>query len=297
MSGVPRVGVVVLDHGRAADTKRAVASALDPSLDPRVLVVENGSSRAESSRDRLCLPENLGFGGGMNAGITHLRREGCDRFLLLNNDAALEPGCLRLLAEALADPAYAAVGPVILDQVSGRVESRGLCVDLGWGRVRLEGHGRLPDNRDGLREVNALSGAVIMLSLTAIERVGLLDADYFYGFEDVDWCLRARAAGFLLGLVERARARHAGGASLGRDSPERLYYGMRNHLRCVEIHRPLTGWARGLRRAVIVGLNLAHALRRPAVRRRAALLAVREGFRDGRRGRVGPRRPAIGSPA
>ncbi len=288
-----RVGVVVLDHGRPADAERAASSALDPGLDVRVLIVENGSTHSAAfGVDRLRLPENRGFAGGMNAGIEHLLQKGCDLFLLLNNDAVLEADCLRLLALALADPALAAAGPVILAESDGRVESRGLRVDLRWGRVRLEGSGEAAEDRDGLTAADALSGAVLMISRGAVERVGLLDPEYFYGFEDVDWCLRARRAGLQLAVVNRARARHAGSSTLGRGSPDRCYYAVRNHVRCAERHEPMGRWLRALRRCAIFGLDLAFALWQREVSRVAALRATCEGFSDACRGRSGPRASA-----
>ncbi len=288
-----RVGVVVLDHGRPADAERAAASALDPGLDVRVLIVENGSTHSgASSVDRLRLSENRGFAGGMNAGIERLLQEGCDLFLLLNNDAVLEADCLRLLALALDDPALAAVGPVILAESGGRVESRGLRVGLRWGRVRLEGSGQAAEDRDGLTAADALSGAVIMISRGAAERVGLLAPEYFHGFEDVDWCLRARRAGLQLAVVNRARARHAGSSTLGRSSPDRFYYAVRNHVRCAEMNEPAGRLLRTLRRGAILGLNLAHSLWQREVPRVAAVRATCEGFSDACRGRFGPRRRA-----
>jgi GT2 family glycosyltransferase len=315
MTGTLRVGVVVLDHGRPADAARAAASAWDPELAPRIVIVRNGlPAAAPAAIDRpsaellpaertqraapvagvpaaefLQLPQNFGFGGGMNAGVERLRDQGCDRFLLLNNDAVLERGCLRLLAEALDDPACAAAGPLVVTEDGARVESRGLRVALWSGRVRLEGNGQTPDERAGSVAVEALSGAVLMLSGSAVERIGLLDPGYFYGFEDVDWCLRARRAGFGLTLVEPARARHGGSRTLGRGSPDRIYYATRNHVRFVEIQKPLFGGAKALRRGAILALNLAFAWRQREVSRRAALRAIREGFRDARRGADGPR--------
>jgi GT2 family glycosyltransferase len=287
-----RVGVVVLDHGRPADAERAAASARDPRLDVRVLIVENGSlGGGAAGVDRLRLSENRGFAGGMNAGIEQLQAAGCERFVLLNNDAVLGADCLLRLTEALEEPALAAVGPLILAESDGKVESRGLRVDLRWGRVRLQGSGEAAGDRDGLTAADALSGAVIMISRAAVERVGLLDTDYFFGFEDVDWCLRARRAGFGLAVVNRATARHAGSSTLGRSSPDRIYYAVRNHLRCAETHDPLGGGVLELRRCTILGLNLAHALRQRDVPLVAAVRATCEGFRDARCGRFGPKAP------
>jgi len=289
VTGTARVGVIVLDLGRPADAERAALSARDPSLDVRVLVVENGSGGgAAVEAGRLRLAENRGFAGGMNAGIERLSAQGCDRFLLLNNDAVLEPGCLRRLAEALQDGALAAVGPLIL-RADGRVESRGIRSDPRFGVTRLLGHGEPAEDVEMLASTQALSGAVIMLSRAALERVGPLDEAYFFSFEDVDWCLRAADAGFRVGVVLGARASHAGSRTIGRDSPDRLYYACRNQIRLVEKRAPRTGLGRSLRRAAILGLNLAFALRQREVPRLSAARAAWRGFRDARRGRFGPK--------
>ncbi len=285
------VGVVVLDQGRPDDTAEAVASAVDPSLAPRLLVVENGPGPEPAlppGVELIRLSENRGYASGMNAGVAHLRSAGCDRFLLLNNDAVLEPGCLRRLAEALEDPGLAAVGPVVLRREDGRVESRGVRFDPRWGRQRLSGHGEWPEAREGIADAEVVSGAVWMLSRAAWERVGPLEESYFFSFEEVDWCLRARGAGLHVGVALDARARHWGSRTLGKGSPERLYYAARNHLHTAERHLPLAGPVRWLRRGAIVALNLAHALTQSQVARGAGLRAVLRGTADFCRGRLGP---------
>ena len=289
-----RVGVVVLDFGHPEDAQRAASSVRASGPDVSVLIVENGAAGSGSADDaagvpRLRLRDNLGFAGGMNAGLRQLRAEGCDRLLLLNNDAVLEPGCLSLLVAALEDPAVGAVGPLILSAEDGRVESRGLRVDLRHGRVRLEGAGTT--RAEGApAPVDALSGAVLMTTATALDRVGPLDPDYFFSFEDVDWCVRARRAGFELLVVPAARARHVGSRTIGRDSPERLYFAARNHLRCAEKLVPLSGLSRWRRRTAILARNLAFALRQRDVARLPACRAVIDGYRDARAGRLGHRR-------
>ncbi len=287
---VGRVGVVVVDRGRPEDTAAAVASAADPSVAPQIVVVENGPGPAPSlpaGVELVRLSENRGFAGGANAGIARLRDRGCDRVLLLNNDASLEPGALRRLAEALEAPGVAAAGPVVLGP-DGRVESGGLRLDTLSGRARLLGHGRPEPEAEGCRPVEGLSGAALMLRCSALERVGPLDEQYFHSFEDTDWCLRAWRAGLALHLVLGARARHSSGATLG-GSPDRLYYASRNHLRAVERLQPLLGAAGFLRAFVILAQNLAYVARQDQVPRLLGAQAVLHGFRDFRRGRFGPR--------
>jgi GT2 family glycosyltransferase/glycosyltransferase involved in cell wall biosynthesis len=285
-----RVGVVVPDHGRPEDAAAAAASALDPTLEVRVVIVENGSpgrTVRPGPWEVVVLPVNLGFAGAANAGLLRLRALGCDRFLLLNNDARLEPGALRQMAEALADDRLGAVGPVVLREGDGRVESRGIRVDAGWGRVRLLGHGEAPEARSTITPVGALSGVALMMSLAALEQVGPFDEAYFHGFEDVEWCARLAREGLGRAVVLGARVRHGGARTLGREAPARLYYAARNHLRAAERLLPRSGAGLWTRRLGIAGMNLAHALRQQDVPRSPAVRAVLAGTRDAWRGRAG----------
>jgi GT2 family glycosyltransferase len=124
------------------------------------------------------------------------------------------------------------------------------------------------------------------VSRAAIEEVGLLDEELFAYVEDVDYSLRARAAGFEVLFVPRARAWHRVGSSTA-GAAHSSYYGTRNMLVVCERHRPLPAPLSVLRRGVILVTFAAYALRQP--NRRAAMAAVRAGYRDGRQGRLGPR--------
>jgi GT2 family glycosyltransferase len=284
-----RVGVVVVDHGRPADAARAAASAADPEIRPRVLVVRNGPSPSEAveGAEVLALPSNVGYAAGMNAGVARVRQAGCDRILLLNNDATLEPGALRRMAEALDDPALAAAGPVILRAADGRVESRGARVTGRWAWPRLLGSGEAYVAREGRIPVASLSGAAWMVRADAFDAVGGLDEGFFHAFEDTDWCWRARGAGLGLVVVLGALARHGGGRSLGSSSPLRLYYAARSHLRAAERMHPLPAPMRWARQGLVVLLNAAHALRQSEVPRLAGLAAVARGALDFTRGVTG----------
>jgi glycosyltransferase involved in cell wall biosynthesis/GT2 family glycosyltransferase len=285
-----RVGVVVLDQARPADATAAARSAAGDGIPTEVLIVENGGEpfRPPGGVGLLRLEQNVGFGAGMNAGIRYVRERGCDRILLLNNDALLEEGALRRLAEALEDGSLAAVGPVILRSSDGRIESRGGRLDLRWGRHRLQDHGAAFSPREGRLPVETLSGAALMVSVAALDRVGMLDEPYFLGFEDTEWCVRARRAGLGLAVVLGAVARHHGGRTLGPTSPLRLYYAARNHLRALERLDPASGPRGWLRTGAVIAMNLAHALRQSTVPRGEAVRAVWRGVADHHRGISGP---------
>jgi GT2 family glycosyltransferase len=285
-----RVGVVVLDHGRPADAARAAASATDALVRPRVLIVRNGPPPPHTAGDAsevLALPANVGYAAGMNAGVRRLRGVGCDRILLLNNDAVLEPGALRRMAEALHDRTLAAVGPVILREADGRIESRGARVGWGWAWPRLLGAGEKHVAREGRIAVPSLSGAAWMVRADAFDTVGALDEGFFHSFEDTEWCWRARQAGLGFAVLLGAVARHGGGRSLGGSSPLRLYYAARSHLRVADRMRPLPRPLRWARHGVVIALNAAHAMRQSEVPRLAGVAAVFRGALDYGRGSRG----------
>jgi hypothetical protein len=79
-------------------------------------------------------------------------------------------------------------------------------------------------------------------------------------------------------------------SSGGESSPTTLYYGTRNALVVAERHAPLGSIGTWRRRAVIVAAHTVQALR--SGNRRAGLTAVRDGWHDFRRGRLGPKMPS-----
>ena len=135
--------------------------------------------------------------------------------------------------------------------------------------------------------VDAVSGCLMLVERRVFEHVGALDDRYFFGFEDLDFCLRARAAGIRT-IVSPARAYHARGQSLPSHSPDRLYYAARNHLRlAASVHGGCAGSARQLG---VLMLNVASALKASPSHAAPRLLAVAAGCFDFYRGRFGPRR-------
>jgi GT2 family glycosyltransferase len=155
---------------------------------------------------------------------------------------------------------------------------------------RPRGHGR----EDGFAyavegRTDRAVGALMAVSRTAIERAGLLDEDLFAYVEDVDWSLCIRAAGLECVFVPSARAVHRVSSSTGgAGSTHPVYYGTRNTIVVCERHRPLGAAGTVVRRACVLASFVVHA--GVVLRSRAAVAAVREGYRDALSGRLGERR-------
>lgn len=278
-----RVAAVVLNYRTPGGTVRAMRSLLAsqrPVEDP--IVLDNGSGDGSPERLRAALPRvrlfetgaNLGFAGGANVGIRAALAGGAQLVLLLNSDAVLAPDALGFLEMALAAlPAAGVVGPIVVPAADpARVASAGMTFSPRTGRMRHRAVGAL---RAGLAlpplvPADGVSGCAMLVRREVFARVGLFAEEYFFSFEDLDFCLRARAAGFLTVCATRAVALHEGSRSIGPRSARRLYFGTRNQLLLARrLGRPRGGLA-GLGRACfIVALNVAHA----ALRAEAPLLS------------------------
>jgi N-acetylglucosaminyl-diphospho-decaprenol L-rhamnosyltransferase len=171
----------------------------------------------------VALAENPGFAGGANAGLARAFGAGAEHAVLLNDDVLVEPGCVEALVAA-AGPGGAASpridGPPGVAFAGAELEPR-----RGFGR-----------HVEGARDY--LTGACLCLSRSAWESVGPFDEALFLYYEDVDWCLRARALGVPLTVALDARAVHSGGASSGGEEGETwAYYSTRNRLWLMERQR------------------------------------------------------------
>lgn len=232
---LPGMAAVVLHRRDPARTEGGVRSLLAGEGPERVLLLDNGAGdgarlaaalAGEARVEIVRLPRNLGFAGGVNEGVRRARAGGAAEVLLLNSDAALEPGAAPRLRAALArEPRAAAAGPLILEEgLPPRAWFAGGRVAKAFGQAVHEGAGRDPaDLPRGSREVGFLTFCAVLVRVPAWERVGPLDEEFFAYGEDADWCLRARAAGLHLVHEPAAVARHAGSATVGRRSPLQAY--------------------------------------------------------------------------
>ena len=150
--------------------------------------------------------------------------------LFLNPDTVVHPGAIETLAGFLeAHPRVGAVGPRLLNP-DGSLQSAAFrfptlamtLLDLFPPGEALPGrlynswwHGRYPQERDGGAPfpIDHPLGACILARRAAVEQVGGLDEQFFMYAEEVDWCYRARQAGWAIWQVPAARVTHVGGAA------------------------------------------------------------------------------------
>ncbi len=297
-----RVSVVVVTWNGLELTRRCLDSLRRQELDGlqlELLVVDNGSQdgTAEALKDEadlhlVALPENLGFAGGVDAGV---RASAGEILVLINNDAVAEPSFVRRLVAPFAGPTAGRLGAT-----TGRVVLSGSFApapasDPGvlvahdgsrWARlpdgVRLlnstgnevttSGNGR---DRDWLApadgpaapsEVFGFNGGCAALRRAALDDVGLLDESLFMYYEDTELSWRLRRRGWDLRHVPDAVTVHDHAASSGTRSPFFLDHNERNRLLVALVHAP----AGVVRRALV--RTLARTVLGPDRRRRLRVL-------------------------
>lgn len=258
----PVVWILVLNWNRPGDTLRCVASLRQLDYpEYRILIVDNGSTdtsveafQALPGVDLLVCDHNLGFGAGNNRGIEYALAHGADYVLLLNNDTEVPPGLVaELVGVARSEPSIGLVGPVIYyAERPEQVWFAGMRFRHGLYVVRRGLHLKPP--LAAVEDVDFLSGCGMLVRREVWERVGLFDPRFFMYYEDLDFCIRAKEAGYRAVCATKARMWHSLSASTGGpDSPLKQYYQVQSTF--LFAHKHTHGW----RRFVTISLRLAHA--------------------------------------
>ena len=235
-----KVAAIVLNWNRPAETAACCRSlAAQTHVELGVWAVDNGSdANTKADLERACpearvirLEKNLGFAGGVNAGIRAAREAGgFDYAWLVNNDAECEPDALRRMLEiAESDGKIGAVGSEMREGASGGGRR------VAAGKI-LRPPFYVPAEARTSAEVDYLCGASLLAKREALEDVGLLDEGYFFFFEDADWCYRAKAKGWRLGILEGEWVRHAGSGTIGALSRLKAAHYRAGHVRFLRKH-------------------------------------------------------------
>jgi len=169
--------------------------------------------------------ENLGYSGGLNAGLAHAP---ASRFtVFLNADLTLKPDSLVLLVDALKTENTAVSVPLLVDE-DGRIQPslrREPATLRALGEAVFGDHWprrpswlsemvRNPDEYHGTKPVEWATGAALMIKSDVLSEVGPWDSERFFLYsEETDYFRRVRQQGFGITFVPDAVVGHRGGGS------------------------------------------------------------------------------------
>ena len=253
----PLISVVIVNYNSGPYLVESVRTALPQASE--ILVVDNASSDESLN---LCMQHfqdepklkiirnhnNRGFAAACNIGA--MRAKG-DFLFFLNPDCSLDESAISELKQVLAiNDSVGMVGGLLInadgtEQGGGRravptpwrsfVRAFGLNkLAHRWPKLFFDFHLHKQPLPDQAIEVEAISGACMMVKRTAVEDVGLWDEVYFLHCEDLDWCMRFRQKNWKIMFVPAARVTHALGIC-GRSRP--LFVEWHKHKGMIRFYR------------------------------------------------------------
>lgn len=251
MSKEPLVYIIILNYASGEDTLEAVSSLEGLNYSNyKIVVVDNNTPNEERIGLEKKLPEavkfiqtgeNSGFAGGNNVGIEHALEQGAEYFLLLNPDIKAEPDFLSQIVSVAENPEDSPqiekpigfLQPLIFyaGEDSDLIYSNG--GNLNWNNT----FATLKNNAKDKEEVDLkeepfssdyITGTALFVSREVVKDIGPMREDYFLYYEDTDWSLQAREAGYNHYIVPKARIYHKEAVSTGLHSYIHIYYNSRN---------------------------------------------------------------------
>lgn len=220
-----RVSISVLGYNNLDDTIECLDSVfkLEGNQYP-VVFVDNGSEdKSSESVEKffhavkiIRLPSNLGFAAGTNRGLEWVCKQGYEFCLILNNDVLLDKAMINemlLVADQHED--CAVVMPRIFYlplKVKNRKTRRNIWSDGGYYRnfppsIKLKDN-RRSKNFDNPRSIEFAPGCALLIKCAALEKIGIFDEKFFLFYEDWDFSIRVRKAGFSIWCAPKAVLYH-----------------------------------------------------------------------------------------
>jgi hypothetical protein len=227
--------VVIVNWQRPNDTIECIQSLKNAGVTAgEILLVDNGSQ--DSSVEHILsahpgiqvesLPQNLGFAGGYNAGITLAMHNKADYIFLLNNDTTLDPHAITALRDSGWDVAIPKIlfydQPEIIWAAGARWRVFPPAVVMN-GYLKADGPAH-----DQSKALRYATGCAILARRQVFEALGGFDQNFENYMEDYDLFFRIHASGYRVGYVPQARVYHKVSQTLGIQSPLRWRYLGRN---------------------------------------------------------------------
>jgi GT2 family glycosyltransferase len=251
------VVAVIANWNGGRENVDCVGSLLAEGIAPiDVVFVDNGSDDGSDEMVRARFPgitliknrQNVGFGEASNQGARAALERRAEAVFFVNNDVVLPKGSLALLVRALETDAHLGiVGPrVLYKNDPSRIWCAGGMLTWRQNLSTLLGHKELdgPRWREN-RPVDYVAGCALLAKRSVLEKIGIFDAQFFAYMEDVDFCVRAKDAGFGVALIGEAHALHSASTATGGGyNPRRKYMMGVNSIWFLKRHARTAQWVR-----------------------------------------------------
>lgn len=231
-----KITVIILHYGRLSTTKECLKN-LSKKIDNHQVVLINNTKEDITDLGKIIKgtkiinnEENVGFAKGVNQGINLAQKDkSVTHYFLMNNDLSLSSGSFNQLLLTFTKFKNAGVVSPVLRHNHG--------YDWGGRYNKWTGmvkHKNWINKPKTIQTVEHVAGASMLISREAAEKIGLFDERFFLYFEDLDYCLRVRKAGFTIHINPEVIADHA--VSSGSNAFKRTIYQWNSHLKFTTKH-------------------------------------------------------------
>jgi GT2 family glycosyltransferase len=182
------IGVVIVHYGEIETTHKCINSLRDQC--DKIVVVDNHGNFRTYQQGVVVIQSvfNIGYGGGCNIGARYLILEGYSHILFLNNDLTIEqPDFINRIERAFIES--------VADIISPCIKSKDGIYSYTKARINMSG-GRFDRKLHGGKyvETEIIAGNCFAVTADAFLRV-MFREDFFMYCEDLDFSIRAKAAG------------------------------------------------------------------------------------------------------
>ncbi len=258
----PLLGIMILNkNGRKWLPRLYDSLFADEYVNKRVYLVDNASDDGSVELTlktypeviTIRMPQNLGYSMAYNLSMPHAFREGCEWLIWSNNDIFIEGGCLsELVRAAQSDKDIGILGPALFSWDSD--EPNPFMVG-NYPHALVASRSRAETPID----VDWVEGSFPMINRRCIEDVGPLDPYLYLGWEDADFCRRARYHNWRVVLVPTAIVHHYGGGSTHANTKKGLehYRFRRRNYYIYKLTNPFQGFLKNIIDAIHLFLAIA----------------------------------------
>ena len=212
------LGVVVLTHGSSRESLELARQLIGEGVAPSsITIVQNPTSPDDLTLEPpdpavavIRMDRNVGYAGGMNAGVRKQLGRRADPILVLTHEIRFRPGALAKLVDGLADaPRFGVVGPALW------LRDRNIPFSYGGRRGRRGGVEQIKAapaaGAAGIAPCDWIDGTAMLIRAEVLRQIGLFDERFFIYFEDGEFAVRTGKAGWQVGVVVDAVAETAPG--------------------------------------------------------------------------------------
>lgn len=247
----PKILIILLNWNGKKDTLECLESLSKVTYSRfTTIVVDNGSTDDSVLSIRTTFPQipvfethaNLGFAGGNNVGIHWGIQKNYDWILLLNNDTVVDPHFLDAFLEASREKPEAKIFGAKIYRYSDpqKIDHLGGVWDPKIAEFISLHSGKVDDGMqfETMAPVDYVCGAALFMHRIVPETIGTLEPRYFLFWEETDFCLSAKRAGFPVWTAPKAKIWHKVSSSFTGGKPQMHYFWWRSRLLWLERNIP-----------------------------------------------------------